>query len=154
MNDPRGHRALPYHPDAYDEHFALRVPLLLWAVMAFAVHPQILLLLGHLPQSGTEFAYLVSLVDAPALLATLPAIAVLVAAARRRPGAGAAVRWLWRHGAWLLLTTLLANLGLCLMNRHGLWGIVRVVADGGAALVLLAVPRVRDTFADFPVLPL
>jgi len=154
MNDPRGHRALPYHPDAYDEHFALRIPLLSWLVMAYAVHPQVLLLLSHLPQSGAEFSYLANLVEVPALLATLPAIAVLVAAARRRPAAAATVRWLWRHGAWLLLATLLANLGLCLMNRHGPWNLVRMVADACAAVVLVAVPRVRDTFADFPTLPL
>lgn len=153
MNDPRGHRSLPYHPDAYDEHFALRVPFALWLVMAIAVHPQILLLLGHLPQSGDEFAYLASLVDVQALLASLPAIAVLVAAARRRPAAGGVVRWLWRHGAWLLLASLLGNLALGLVNVHGLWSIVRSGADVSAAAVLFGVRRVRDTLADFPSLP-
>jgi hypothetical protein len=153
MNDPRGHRALPYHPDAYDEHFALRVPPLLWLVLAFAVHPQVLLLLSHLPQGGGEFAYLAGLVDVPALVATVPAIAVLAAAARRRPAAGSAVRWLWRRGAWLLLVSLLANFTLCLNNPHSLWSGLRMAADLAAVGVLVGVARVRDTFADFPVLP-
>lgn len=153
MNDARGQRTLAYDPDCYDEHFALRVPLPLWLVMAFAVHPQILLLLGHLPQGGTEFAYLTRLVDAPALLGTLPAIAVLVAAARRRPAAGAALRWLWRRGAWLLLASLAANFSLCLASPHGLWHGLRMAGDLAAAATVLGVARVRDTFADFPTLP-
>lgn len=150
MNTARGPRGLAYHPDAYDEHFALRVPLVLWLVMAWAIHPLILLTLGHLPQSGNEFAYLAGLVDVSALLATLPAIATLVAAARRRPAAGAGVRWLWRRGRWLLLASLAVNFSLCLPHPHGAWLAARVGADVAAAGVLLAVARVRDTFGEFP----
>lgn len=153
MNDPRGHRMLPYHPDAYDQHFCLRVPLLLWLVMAFAVHPEILLLLGHLPQSGNEFAYLAGLVDVPALLVSLPAVAVLVAAGRRQPTAAPWVRWLWLHGRWLLLVSLVANAALCMNALHELWPALRMAADAGAATLLLGVARLRDTLADFPTLP-
>lgn len=151
VNDARRVRGLAYHPDAYDEHFALRVPAVLWLVMAWAVHPLILLALGHLPQSGNEFAYVARLVEAPALLATLPAVVVLVAAARRRPAAGVLTRGTWRHGRWLLLIALVANFSLCLPHPHGAWLALRMGADVAAASALLTVARVRDTFADFPV---
>ena len=73
MNDPRGHRFLPYHPDAYDEHFALRIPLTLWAVLLYALHAECLLLLGHLPQAGAELGYLLAYVAPAELVASLAA---------------------------------------------------------------------------------
>lgn len=150
MTTAHGPRGLAYHPDAYDEHFALRVPWLLWLVMAWSIHPLILLAAGHLPQGGDEFAYLSHRVDVSALLASLPAVATLVAAARRRPAAGATVRGLWRQGSWLLLASLVVNFSLCLPHPHGAWLAVRMGADVAAAGLLLAVARVRDTFGDFP----
>ena len=154
MNDPRGHRVLPYHPDAYDEHFALRISVGLWLVMLYTVHPQILLLIVHLPPSGAELDYLRGLVDVYALLATLPAMLVLIAAVRRRPAAGAFLRGVWRRGPRLLVATLVVHLARSVLDTHGPWTALRIGADLVAATVLLGVPRIRDTFADFPKPPL
>lgn len=153
MNDPRGHRFLPYHPDAYDEHFSLRVPLTLCAVLLYALHAECLLLLGHLPQAGAELGYLLSYVAPADLVASLPALAVLVAALRRRPTAGRLPRALWQHGMWLLLASLVADLALALTTRHGAWAASRVAGDLASIAVVIASARIRDTFADFPRLP-
>ncbi|MBX9606954.1 MAG: DUF2919 domain-containing protein [Gammaproteobacteria bacterium] len=153
MNDPRGHRFLPYHPDAYDEHFALRIPLTLWAVLLYALHAECLLLLGHLPQAGAELGYLLAYVAPNELVASLPALAVLVAALRRRPTAGRLPRFVWRQGAWLLLASLVADLALALTSRHGAWAAARVAGDLASIAVVVTSARIRDTFADFPRLP-
>lgn len=153
MNDPRGHRFLPYHPDAYDEHFALRVPFTLWVVLLYALHAECLLLLGHLPQAGAELGYLLAYVAPADLVASSPALAVLLAALRRRPTAGRLPRLVWRHGAWLMLASLLADLALALASRHGAWAAARIACDLASIAVVVASARIRDTFADFPRLP-
>ena len=154
MNDPRGHRFLPYHPDAYDEHFALRIPPALWALMIYAVHAEALLLLGHLPQGGAELAFLLDYVRVGDLLASLPAVAVVIAALRRRPEAGRVLRALWSVGAWLLSASLLADVVLAASGPRAAWPAPRIALDLFCVCVLLGTARLRDTFADFPRPPL
>ena len=160
VNDPRGHRHLPYHPDAYDEHFALRIPATLWLILVYAAHVGLFVLIAKLPHDGIDLGFITRLVDNDSLVAALPAILVLFAAIRRRPAAGRGWRLVWRYGRGLLMLSVALNLAL--LGRAIADGVhshltdtnaVRIALDLFSLCVLAASGRIRDTFADFPRLP-
>lgn len=160
MNDPRGHRHLPYHPDAYDEHFALRIPFTLWMVLVYAAHVGLFVLIAKLPHEGIDLGFITSLVDNYGLAASLPAILVLFAALRRRPSAGRGWRLLWRYGRGLVALSIVLNLALLgsslmegVHSRAADANAIRIALDLFSLCVLAASRRIRDTFADFPRLP-
>jgi len=152
----------PHHYPAhrYDDHLALRVPPLLWLAMVFLVRHPVLLGLTFLPTSGDTLDYLRALVQPIRLAADLPALLVLIAAARRRPTAGSWVRAIWDHGRWLLGASALVDGGLGIHDlvttgygqglSTGDLIILAVVVDLWICLWLARSRLLRDLFRDFP----
>ena len=149
-----------YPSFAYDEHFCIKIGIGLWIVMLFLLRPYLAMLLSFANTSDpTELIDLVfDTRRALALqaVAALPAMMLFVAYSRRRPAAGAAVRWIWHRGKTLLILSVLGNLSILLgpifweNTAPGFSSWVQAVAAMGMVFYLFRSERVRDTFHDFP----
>ena len=149
-----------YPSHRYDEHLTLRVPPLLWFAMLYLVRHLVLLGITFLPTTGEEIEILRALVHPAYLIADLIALPVLIAAARRRPEAGPALRRIWRHGRWLLSLSALLYLVLVIArvaaSGQSIWLsvdealIASVLLDLAILVYLSRSPLVRDLFRDFP----
>jgi hypothetical protein len=152
-----------YRFNDFNDDGALKVPLLLWGTLLYLSRHVLFLGLGGFSSfmlsrmgsgQGADFSHLHS--RPIFLLASLPALAVVIAGLRRAPAGGQAVRTIWRYGRALLLGATTLDLGLffvfwylhpALMN---LWLITAAVLDVYILAYLLRSQRVRDAFADFP----
>lgn len=151
-----------YRPQDFTEDGVLRVGFLLWTVLLFLNRHLILLVFGAVTslvgsRMGLDPGSLTTLYSGPAfLLASLPAVAVLVAALRRDRRAGRLIRGLWRHGRGLLAIS--AGLDLALLVAQGTLtrapiGELHVLGGILDSYVLLYLARsamARERFADFP----
>jgi hypothetical protein len=94
------------------------------------------------------------------LLPSALAVGVLYAMCRRQPSASAAVRWIWAHGRSLLASAAIIDgiVSMYTFTRNGettdlsLPVLLGIGFDLYFLLYILTARRVRDTFADFPVL--
>lgn len=156
-------RRLDYPASAYDDQFILRPPVGMWVTIAFLLRPVVVLV-----ASVTNKADRVGLLNVvypdrqwavAHLIAALPGLAVALAYTRRAPNASTTVRWIWRHGRALLLTSLglsvvfLAFPVLTAHARLGTSALIQASACGLLAYYLVRSPRVGDAFRDFPEAP-
>ena len=157
MLDPRR-----YKPADFDDHGNLRVHWLMVVVMLFGCRHFLVLLLGGFStymgsRGGSPEAEYASLYSAPVyLLASVPALAVLVSTMRRSAMADRWIRWTWGQGRWLLLLGVALDLSLLI----GDWSLGRLeptsvhiavaIIDVYIGLYLLCSSRARDTFGALP----
>jgi hypothetical protein len=149
-----------YPAHRYDDHLTLRVPPLLWFAMLYLVRHLVLLGITFLPTTGEEIEILRGLVHPAYLIADLIALPVLIAAARRRPETGPALRRIWRNGRWLLSLSALLYLVLVIArvtaSGQSVWVsvdealIASLLLDLAVLVYLWRSPLVRDLFRDFP----
>jgi hypothetical protein len=151
-----------YHYPAryYDEQLMLKVPILLWFVMAILVRDLALLGITFVPRSGEAIHVLRDYVQPLYIIADVPALAVLLAAIRRKPGASGWMRIIWRWGRGLLALSALLHLGLWLIHfgsaQH--WNpsrlhegvILTVVIDAAILSYVLRSSLLADLFRDLP----
>jgi hypothetical protein len=151
----------PTYPSfRYDPGLVLKVPPTLWLLMLFLVRHFVLVGLTFTPRGGSTVSYLRDLVSPLFLVSDLPALLVLVAAARRRAGATRPIRALWSRGRVLLGAS--AVLYLVLLAAS-LWAsgqpldlavneaVVASVCAHLLVLVYLVRSRLaKDVFEDFP----
>lgn len=148
--------------NAYTDDGALKVALTLWLVMAYLGRNLLFVFIGgvstfagrRFSSSATDYSPLFS--NEMLLLASLPAIIVIVAAFRRVPSAGAVARKIWRNGRWILIAAVILDLMIVWMisprQPHAIstLQVAFVILDVYALIYLFRSSRVRDTFADFP----
>lgn len=144
-------------PGALDDEGTLRVPLPLAALMVFEARYLIMLPLAALTDFLSRGAGMGDPVLPPWLLlpASLPALAVLVAWARRRPRAGRLARAAWARGRGLLAGGAVLDLALLapVAAGGGLPGTLVILMALGSLyglIYLLRSTRVPAVFADFP----
>jgi len=150
----------------YDKYMSLKPDFEIWMIMVYFLRPFIMKIstiqMGRGAKSDSvsglkdlvypnDFGFFV------AFLATVPVILLLVAYAKRKPGAPQWVRKIWRQGKALLIGTAVLNVIIIFVpflldlthsiNMLG-W------AQLGIALFILfylnTTRRVKDVFADFP----
>lgn len=154
-----------FGPQDYTADGTLRVGWLLWLILAFLTRHWMLLVMGAVTAlvgspSGAGASDSSALYSGPwYLLTSLPALALLAAAARRQASSGRPVRWLWQHGRWLLLAAALGDLALLIATGYGRLTelselhIVGGLLDLYILAYLLRSRRLRRRFADFPPSP-
>ncbi len=148
--------------DDLDEHGCLKITFGLWLVIVYLCRHVVLLFLGaassfaNFTYGHTGASYAVIFSHPWFLLASAPALAVLVAAIRRTPSAPAPLRPIWRAGRLILI--LAATLDLAIVGALAGFGgfaiqtahITQGFFDVLCLLYLARTKRVKDTFADFP----
>lgn len=144
-----------------DKHGALRAPSILWIALAVLCRYWILVVVVFVSARrapdvvrvlGEGFSWYF-------LLLEIPAILVLLAATRRRPGAGALWRWLWRNARVLITCAVVAHLGATawLLWSADVWRRWPELFLASCNLIDLAILAsilrdgyYRQLFADFP----
>lgn len=110
-----------YDPSDYDEDGQMHIGLLLWLVLVYLSRHILLLMLVAVSSLVGLGRGLDMLYSSPAfLLASLPALMVLIAGMRRGPKAGPWLRWLWSVGRWCLVVSVVIDLVLLIAGL--LWG--------------------------------
>jgi len=148
-----------YPASAYDDNLCLKISLETWVVILFLIRPYVILVLSlanKRDRMGLIYSFYPSTSGLPlAAAAALPAVLLLIAWVKRKPGAHAAVRWIWQHGKALLLASTLLNIGIVLQPLMGeedklsMTGWAQLAACMASIVYLLTAERVKDTFRDF-----
>ncbi|HTW73471.1 MAG TPA: DUF2919 family protein [Steroidobacteraceae bacterium] len=153
-----------YALSSYDDNLCLKPPLLLWVVALYLSRAITLPLakgIGSVAGMNAAAAnVLQGLWSVETLFPSLIAAAVLYAMCRRLPNASKPVRWVWAHGRVLLALSALIDCTLLVipavrageMNDQTLPSLCAAGLDLYFLTYVLVDKRVRDAFADFPLL--
>jgi hypothetical protein len=110
-----------YNPSDYDEDGQMRIGLLLWLVIVYLSRHIVLLMLVAVSSIVGLGRGLDMLYSSPVfLIASIPALLVLIAGLRRGPKAGNLLRRLWVGGRWWLIAAVTIDLALLIGGL--LWG--------------------------------
>jgi len=152
-----------YSPSSYDDHFCLKPPALLWIAVLFLCRAIVLIVLydlAHVSGMSSDVAALLQGTEsAYALIPSLVAAPVLYALLRRAPTSTKLVRWIWAHGRVILVVAAILDCAVSVAGSGILEGqsadsaasaLLAALFDVYFLLYILAAPRVRDSFADFP----
>jgi hypothetical protein len=148
-----------------DRHGVLRVPALVWVSLALLARYWVLLAVVAVSMRRNSESMLLLGHDGlsyPLMAMEIPAFIVALAAARRVPQAGRAMRFLWRHGRELMALTATANLvwtGSVLLDS-GYWSLWPELFLASCCLLDIAIvssmytnPVSRQLFREFPSPP-
>ena len=148
-----------------NRHGVLRVPAMLWIGFAVLARHWVLVLI--VAASARRDPSVVTVLGEDGLPWTMlalqvPVVLVALAGARRRPEAGAVLRWLWRRGREIVALTALLNVSWTahLLLESDYWLPWPELFLGSCALIDLAValslystPYLKQLFREFPERP-
>jgi hypothetical protein len=157
--------ARSYSPSSYDDHFCLKPPALLWLAVIY-LSRALLLVVIYVVSSMTlsrvnpqALATLRGTVSIYAFAPALVAAPVLYALVSRSPSSTKLIRWFWSHGRSILAVAAILDcaiavydsgaIGRDLTDLNAGW-LVAALFDVYFLVYILATPRVRDAFGDFP----
>jgi hypothetical protein len=151
-------RPVEYDLSDYHDDGTLRVSVSIIAMVLFLSRHVLLIFMGGVSTfKGAEVSGVEGLYSHPMLLlASIPALLVLIAMLRRVATGGTLPRAIWRAGRWLLCIAAVLDVALTLFladfraNRISVQHVAVMIGDAFVLLYLLRSQRVRDTFADFP----
>jgi hypothetical protein len=141
----------------------LKPPLLLWLAAAYLSRaitlPAVMGIGAFAGVNKDAIALFRQFWSAYTLLPSLIAVVILFALLRRAPGASKPLRWIWARGTALLAISAAIDLAMSLVlavrqgeiSQQVLSSLFGAGIDACFLLYILLAPRVRDTFADFPL---
>lgn len=149
----------PYGAREYDEHFALKLNLATWLIIAYIMRPFVIYI-ASISNKTDRFGLLnLTYPDHVSALisgaAAVPTVILLFAWIKRTPSAGTRIRAIWRNGRLLIALSLLINIGsLAVPWRFTAsipnLSIVHITLCCIMLYYLFRSSRVADAFADFP----
>jgi len=160
------HSPHPYPESSYDHHLCLKPPVMWWAAVLYlsrAITLPVAAAIGAFAGvDSSALAVVRKLWSADTLAPSAIAAVVVAALFFRAPKAPGFVRWIWARGRLILALSAGLDLALALAApiRHPqvddevLVQLAMGVVDLYFLLYILFARRVRDTFAEFPPLPL
>jgi hypothetical protein len=149
-----------YEDSDFDGYMCLAPGPFIWLVIAYLMRAYVVLAMS-MANKANRFE-LIDLVY-PQLywlaidaLASLPAMAVVIAYGMRKPKAGSLPRKIWKNGKALLLvsasaSTLVAGANLIQTGGDHISGPILLCVAAWSIWFLMGSNRVHDTFLDFPV---
>jgi hypothetical protein len=156
------HSPHPYPASQYDDEMCLKAPLPLWLAILYlsrAITLPIAMAIGHV--AGVDdraIAQFRGFWSVYGLLPSLIAAVILVTLLRRTPAAPDWMRWVWARGRGVLAVAAILDMILLMtadIRQQGfelsLGSIAAALFDGCLLVYILAVRRVRDVFAEFPL---
>jgi hypothetical protein len=152
----------------YDKYLCLKPPAEFWLVLVFYLRPLVLKISTfQMGRGGSKTDAVSGLFDIAypdnfsfflGVMAILPAVLIVIALAKRKPGATDFVKKIWRNSVKLLMLAAVLNIVVILLplvlgkiNSIHLLGWVQLAVTALIMGYLLKSQRLRDTFADFPV---
>jgi hypothetical protein len=152
----------PYPSSYYDDEMCLKPPLMLWLAVLFlsrGLTLPIAMGMGH--YAGVDSRALDAIRtywSADSVLPALIAVVILYVLCRRSPSSHRWMRWIWARGQIFLAASAILDIGLLLNSAFGQGEIVNSSLSSIAAaaidlyflVYILAAPRARDSFAEFP----
>jgi hypothetical protein len=152
----------PYPSSYYDDEMCLKPPLMSWLAVLFlsrGLTLPIAMGIGH--YAGVDSRALDAIRaywSADSLLPALIAVVILYVLCRRSPNSQRWVRWIWARGQILLAASAILDIGLLLNSavhqgeiiNSSLSSIAAAAVDLYFLVYILAAPRARDSFAEFP----
>jgi hypothetical protein len=153
--------ARQYPFSAYDQYLSLKMSATMWVATLFLARP-FAILLASVANRRDRTGLMNTFYHDPVSLAidtfaALPAVLVVVAYMRRRPGAPQVFQDIWTHGRELLLLATLLNLISIFLPffwntqlRMGTPEFAKLAVTVVILFLLIRSNRVRDTFNDFP----
>jgi len=151
-----------HHPiSAYDKNLCLKPDITIWLIFLFLSRAYVVLVLSLVnmrDRTGLiDFVYSDRLAMSLGALAGIPAVLLVYAWIKRRPGAGPFVRRVWKNGRELLAISVLLNIGVIFLP---FWmGTVHAIYLGDwvqlaiallIVIVVYASSYINDCFNDFP----
>lgn len=155
--------ARTYNPSSYDDHFCLKPPALLWLAVLYLSRAFLLLVIYVASSvsrvSPEALATLRGAVSIYAFVPSLVAAPVLYALLHRAPSATRLARWFWSHGRTILALAAILDCAASVGSSGVIDGdvlnlnpvsLLTALFDVYFLVYIVATPRVRDAFADFP----
>lgn len=152
---------LKYAPRHYDENLLLRVSPLLWLSILYGVRHFLFIGAAKLmPMDIVTVPWINLQTSIFFMLTDLPAVLVLLATGHRVPNGWNSMRWVWKHGRWLLIFSYGAGVAVFgyvnkeIMLDPEAWdfadAVLVLVLDFACIGYLFSSERVRDVFNDLP----
>ncbi len=155
-----------YSISDYDKYVCLKPGFKIWLVIVYFLHPYILFLSTIQMGRGQKNASVSWLKDTLypddfgfflACIVALPVISLIIAYIKRKPGASAFIKKLWRNGLKILISVAVLNIVILFVpTKSGATYhittiyMVQLVIAVIIIIFLYSSKRVKDTFADFP----
>ena len=150
-----------YSIESYDENLCLKINDTLWLILLYLLRPYVLAILSLLNKNDRigiiNMVYSDRLALWWGLLAGVPAILIVYAWSRRKPGASSFARSLWRRGRMLLAASAIFSVAIIfiplwmgVVHRVNMVGWIQFVISLGVVVVLYTSTYIRDCFSDFP----
>jgi len=155
-----------YPFSAYDKHMSLKLDSNMWLIIVYFLRPFIMKISTIQMGRGAKSDSVSGLKDLVypndfgfflAFIATVPVLILILAYAKRKPGASDLMQSIWRNGRNLLVAAAVVNIVVIFItfvmnlthsiNAYG-WGQLAVAI--GIIFYLYQSKRVTDTFGDFP----
>ncbi len=147
--------------NSYDKYLCLRLNDTLWLILLFLLRPYlvtIISLANRTDRSGIiDMIYSDKMALWWGLLAGVPAVLLVFAWSKRKPGASPFVRILWHRGRALLVVSAIFNMAIVfiplwmgVVHRVSTAGWVQLAISLGIVMVVYSSSYIRDCFSDFP----
>lgn len=145
----------------YDKYLCLRINDTLWFILLFLLRPYLVTAISLVNSSDRTGVINMVYSDKMALwwglLVGVPAVLVIYAWTKRKPGASSFVRMLWRRGRVLLAISAIFNMAIVfiplwagVVHRVSMAGWIQLVISFGIVVVVFSSSYIRDCFSDFP----
>lgn len=149
-----------YSIEKYDKHLCLRMNDTLWLILLFLLRPYLVTIISL--ANRTDRSGMINMIYSDkmalwwGLLAGVPAILVIYAWTRKKPGATSFVRAVWRRGRELLVASAIFNMAIVFaplwmgVHRVSTAGWVQLAISIGIVVAVFSSSYIRDCFSDFP----
>ncbi|MFQ5642942.1 MAG: DUF2919 family protein [Thiogranum sp.] len=150
-----------YSIDRYDKNLCLRMNDTLWLILLFLLKPYLVMIISLV--NRTDRTGIINMVYSDkmalwwGLLAGVPAVLVIYAWIKRKPGASSFARNLWRRGRALLAGSAVSSVAIVFIPffmgavhqvSKAEW--IQLVISIGIVVTLYSSPYIKDCFSDYP----
>jgi len=150
----------------YDQYLCLKPPAEFWLIVVFFLRPFILKISTIQIGKGAKNEAVRGLFDVVypedfsfflAVIATIPIVVIVIALAKRKPGATDLVKKIWRNGVKILMFAAVLNIVIVFLplvlgkiSSIHMLGWIEMAVTALIMGYLVKSKRLKETFADFP----
>lgn len=150
-----------YSIESYDANLCLRLNETLWLILLFLLRPFLVTIISL--ANRTDRTGIINMIYSDkmalwwGLLAGVPAVLVIYAWIKRKPGSSSFARKLWHMGRLLLAVSAVCNVAIVfipywmgIVHRVSIAGWIQLAISLGIVVMLYSSSYIRDCFSDYP----